>query len=78
MDRVRELMAKTDAPLEVPKTDELWYFEEREDVADRLRRHGWDVTATPSDELMASYGREPAQGLEEASPTHLFVSAERT
>ncbi len=77
MDRVRELMAKADAQLEVPKTDELWYFEERDDVADWLRRHGWDVTATPSDELMASYGRPPAQGLEEASPTHLFVSAQR-
>jgi len=77
MDRVRELMANTDAQLEVPKTDELWYFEERDDVGDWLRRHGWDVTVTPSDELMAGYGRQPAQGLEEDSPTHLFVSAER-
>ena len=77
MDRVRELMAKADAQLEVPKTDELWYFEEREDVGDWLRRHGWDVTVTPSDELMASYGRPPAQSLEETSPTHLFVSAQR-
>jgi methyltransferase (TIGR00027 family) len=77
MDRVRELMANADAQLEVPKTDELWYFEEREDVGDWLRRHGWDVTVTPSDELMAGYGRQPAQGLEEASPTHLFVSAQR-
>ena len=78
MDRVRELMAATGVQLEVPKTDELWYFEEREDVADWLRRHGWDVTATTSDELMTSYGRPPVQGLEEASPMHLFVSAQRT
>ncbi len=77
MDRVRELMAKTGAQLEVPKTDELWYFEEREDVGDWLGRHGWDVTVTPSDELLASYGRQPAQGLEGAGPTHLFVSAQR-
>jgi methyltransferase (TIGR00027 family) len=77
MDRVRELMEKADVQLEVPKTDELWYFEEREDVGDWLRRHGWDVTVTPSDELMASYGRPPAQGLEDAGPTHLFVSAQR-
>jgi methyltransferase (TIGR00027 family) len=77
MDRVRELMEKSNVQLEVPKTDELWYFEEREDVGDWLRRHGWDVTSTPSDELMASYSRPPAQGLEEASPTHLFVSAQR-
>ena len=77
MDRVRELMAKTDAQLEVPTTDELWYFEERDDVGDWLRRHGWDVTVTPSDELVTSYGRQPTQGLEEVSPTHLFVSAQR-
>jgi hypothetical protein len=28
--------------------------------------------------VMTSYGRQPAQGLEEDSPTHLFVSAQRT
>jgi methyltransferase (TIGR00027 family) len=77
MDRVRELMEKADVQLEVPTTDELWYFEEREDVDDWLRRHGWDVTVTPSDELMASYGRPPAQGLGDAGPAHLFVSAQR-
>ncbi len=77
MDRVRELMAESGSQIEVPKTDELWYFEEREDVGDWLRRHGWDVTAIPSDELMASYGRPSPEGLEEASPTHWFISGER-
>ena len=77
MDRVRELMAEAGSQLEVPKTDELWYFEEREDVSDWLRRHGWEVTATPSDELMASYGRPSPEGLEEASPTHWFVSGQK-
>lgn len=71
MDRVRELMAKTDSPIEVPTTDELWYFEERDDVGDWLRHHGWDVTVTPSDQMMASYGRAPAQGLGDAGPAHL-------
>jgi methyltransferase (TIGR00027 family) len=77
MDRVRELMAEAGSQLEVPKTDELWYFEEREDIGEWLRRHGWGATATPSDELMASYGRPSPEGLEEASPTHWFISAER-
>lgn len=77
MDRVRELMEQSGSQLEVPKTDELWYFEEREDVAEWLTRHGWDVTATPSDELMASYGRPSPEGLEEASPTHWFISARK-
>ncbi|MGB6207321.1 SAM-dependent methyltransferase, partial [Mycobacterium sp.] len=44
MDRFRELLATTDSQLEVPAVDELWYFEEREDVGDWLRRHGWDVS----------------------------------
>jgi methyltransferase (TIGR00027 family) len=78
MNRVRELIAEAGSQLEVPKTDELWYFEEREDVSDWLRRHGWAVTATPSDELMASYGRPSPEGLEEASPTHWFISGRRT
>lgn len=77
MDRVRALMAEAGSRIEVPKTDELWYFEEREDVSDWLRRHGWQVTATPSDELMASYGRPSPEGLEEASPTHWFISGQR-
>ncbi len=77
MDRVRELMAEAGSQLEVPKTDELWYFEEREDIGEWLRRHGWEATATPSDELMASYGRPSPEGLEEASPTHWFISAQR-
>ena len=77
MDRVRELMAESGSQLEVPKTDELWYFEEREDIGEWLRRHGWEATATPSDELMASYGRPSPEGLEEASPTHWFISAQR-
>jgi len=77
MDRVRELVAQSGSSLEVPSTDELWYFEERDDVGDWLRRHGWDVTATPSDKLMASYGRPSPEGLEEASPTHWFISAQR-
>src|ERR1700742_3280268 len=31
MDRVRELLASTGSHLKVPTTDELWYFDERED-----------------------------------------------
>jgi hypothetical protein len=29
---------------EIPSNDELWYFEEREDVGEWFRRHGWGVT----------------------------------
>jgi methyltransferase (TIGR00027 family) len=77
MDQFRELLATTDSQLEVPKVDELWYFEEREDVGDWLRRHGWDVTVTPSEELTVSYGRPSPEGIAGAAPTHLFISAQR-
>jgi methyltransferase (TIGR00027 family) len=77
MDRVRALMAKVDPQREVPSVDELWYFEEREDVGDWLRRHGWEVTVTSSQQLMAGYGRKPAKEVEDAAPRNLFVSAQR-
>lgn len=77
MERVRSLMAKVDPDREVPRTDELWYFEEREDVGDWFNRHGWDVTVTPSDELMAGYGRSVPQEIQDAVPGNLFVAAQR-
>jgi methyltransferase (TIGR00027 family) len=78
MERVQALMAKADPQRQVPRSDQLWYFEERDDVADWLRRHGWDVTVTPADELMAGYGRAPAKDVEQAAPWNLFVSGQRT
>jgi methyltransferase (TIGR00027 family) len=77
MDQFRELLATTDSQLEVPTVDDLWYFEEREDVGDWLRRHSWDVSVTPSEELTVSYGRPSPEGLAGAAPTHLLISAQR-
>lgn len=77
MERVQALMAKVDPQREIPRSDKLWYFEEREDVGDWLRNHGWQVTVTPTEELLAGYGREPAKDLEQAAPWNLFVSAQR-
>jgi methyltransferase (TIGR00027 family) len=78
MDRIRALMAEMDPQREIPRTDELWYFEEREDVGDWFRRHGWDVTVTPSDKLMAGYGRSAPKQVEDEVPGNLFVAAQRT
>ena len=77
MDRIRALMAEVDPQREIPRTDELWYFEEREDVGDWFRRHGWDVTVTPSTELMAGYGRSAPKEVEDQIPSNLFVAAQR-
>jgi methyltransferase (TIGR00027 family) len=78
MDRVRAVFAKADPQREVPSTDELWYFEEREDVGNWFGRHGWDVTVTPSLELMAGYGRSISEEVENDVPGNLFVAAQRT
>jgi methyltransferase (TIGR00027 family) len=77
MQRVRDLMAKLEPERDVPDVQDLWYFEEREDVDTWLRRHGWDVTVTPAGELMALYDRRPPQDIEDAAPKTLFVAAER-
>jgi methyltransferase (TIGR00027 family) len=76
MQRVRDLMAKLEPERDIPDVQDLWYFEEREDVGDWLRRHGWDVTVTPAEVLMASYDRTPPD-VEDAAPKTLFVAAQR-
>jgi methyltransferase (TIGR00027 family) len=77
MQRVRDLMAKREPEREIPEVQDLWYLEEREDVADWFRRHGWDVTTRPAEELMASYNRRPPQDIEGAAPQTRFVAAEQ-
>jgi methyltransferase (TIGR00027 family) len=78
MDRLRALMAKADPQRELPSTEELFYFEEREDVGQWLGRHGWEVAATPAPQLMAGYGRGLPEGVDDTSPRTQFVSAVRT
>jgi methyltransferase (TIGR00027 family) len=78
MQRVRDLMAELDPDRDIPDVQDLWYFEEREDVGDWLGRHGWDVTVTPAPELMAGYDRRPPQDIDDATPQTLFVAAQRT
>jgi methyltransferase (TIGR00027 family) len=77
-DRVRALMAEADPQREIPRTEELWYFEDREDVGDWWRRHGWEVAVTPADELMTGYGRPLPEQIEDGFPPYLFVSARRS
>jgi methyltransferase (TIGR00027 family) len=78
MERIRALMTELDPQREIPNNEELFYFEEREDVGDWFRRRGWDVTVTPSGQLMASYGRSAPKEVEDTMPGNLFVAAQRT
>ena len=78
MERVRGLMANVDPDRDIPRTDELWYFEEREPVGDWFARHGWEVTVTPAAELMAGFGRSAATEVKDLVPGNEFVFAQRT
>ena len=61
---------------EVPDLEELWYPEERTDVTDWLRAHGWDASAITMKEMLTRYGRN-VPGDDELPPTG-FVSAQRS
>lgn len=78
MERVRAVMAKTDAERELPRTDELWYFEDREPVGEWYARHGWAVTVTTAAELMAGFGRAADERVKEYVPGNEFVFAQRS
>jgi methyltransferase (TIGR00027 family) len=62
----------------VPDTQDLWFIEDRADVAAWLTEHCWDVTSVGAAELMTRYGRcEPGE-VDEASPRTVFVEAHLT
>ena len=74
MQRMREAAAR--AGHEMADPEELWFPEERADVADWLGEHGWQVTATEARELMTRYHREEADDIEEATPPSIFVDGQ--
>lgn len=78
MQRYRELAARVPGIGEIPDFDDLWYFEDRADVADWLGGHGWQVAAVPAEQLMARYDRHPPAEIDDAAPRNRFVSAQRT
>lgn len=60
---------------ELPDTDDLWYREERTDVAEWLPEHGWQVSAIGMAEMLARYGRDVSA--EDVMPPTVFISAQR-
>ncbi|OBY29273.1 SAM-dependent methyltransferase [Mycolicibacter kumamotonensis] len=65
------------AAADIPKVEDLWYLEERADVADWLGRHGWDVTVITAQQLMADNHRSVPDHLGDAVPQSQFVTARR-
>jgi methyltransferase (TIGR00027 family) len=76
MQRIRDLAARLGEQRDIPDVQDLWYLEDRADVGDWLRDHGWDVSVIPAEDLMAGYRRPPAD-IEDSSPHSVFVSAQR-
>jgi len=77
MERIRAVVTKLDPQREIPNNEELFYFEEREEVGDWFARHGWAVTVKSAAELMAGYGRKAPKEVEDQVPGNLFVAAHR-
>ncbi|HZA08804.1 class I SAM-dependent methyltransferase [Mycobacterium sp.] len=63
---------------EMPDVGDLWYWEERTDVGEWLRNNGWEVSVATAEELLSRHDRRPPEGVEDATPQSLFVSAQRS
>ncbi len=72
--RLRE-EAGEDADANVPDTADLWFIEERADVAAWLTEHCWDVTSVDAAELMTRYGRCKPGEVDDSLPRTVFVEA---
>jgi methyltransferase (TIGR00027 family) len=78
MQRYRALAAQMGREQrEIPDFEQLAYFEDRTDVGDWLRGHGWKVAVQTTEAMMAGYDRHPPEGIEDGAPRNLFVSAEK-
>jgi methyltransferase (TIGR00027 family) len=60
---------------EVPADEDLWYPEERTDVAEWLRDHGWDASVVTMGEMLVRYGRNVPG--DDILPPTVFISAQR-
>jgi methyltransferase (TIGR00027 family) len=54
-------------------TAALLYEEQRTEVVDWLRAHGWATTAVTAEELMAGNGRSVPSDLDDGTPQSVFV-----
>jgi methyltransferase (TIGR00027 family) len=61
---------------EIPDVEDLWYPEERTDIAAWLGEHGWDASAIGMADLLARYGRDVPE--DNVLPPVDFISARRS
>ena len=70
--RLRE-EAGDDVSQKVPDTEDLWYIEDRTDVADWLTDHNWEVSAVEALDLITRYGRCGAEQDDSVAPCTVFL-----
>ncbi|UQX11950.1 SAM-dependent methyltransferase [Candidatus Mycobacterium methanotrophicum] len=59
----------------VPDIADLWFTEERADLAEWLAGRGWTVTVIEPLNLMERYGRRPTGDVEDLTPRSVFLEA---
>lgn len=69
--------AGTDAT-EVPDVADLWFIEDRTNLADWLMDHGWRVSSEDAGTPMERYGRPPTATTEDTAPRTTFVEGVRS
>jgi methyltransferase (TIGR00027 family) len=75
MRRLREEAGEADAS--GPDVQDLWYIEDRSDVAEWLTEHNWEVSAIEARELMTRYGRCTPDQDEATIPRSVFLDGHR-
>ena len=73
--QMREAAGTTET--EVPDVQDLWFIEDRTDVADWLMDRGWRVSSEDAGSLMQRYGRPPTATTEDTTPRTTFVEGVR-
>jgi methyltransferase (TIGR00027 family) len=77
MQRLQSVAAKL-LNTQAPDLSDLWYAEERTDIAGWLRDHGWQASVVAAADLMARYERSVPADIDGAMPPNVFISAQRS
>ena len=73
MQQYRQEAGTADSDADAFDVQDLWFIEERTEVADWLTSHGWEVTTIAAAALMDRYGRCAAGEADDTTPRTVFV-----
>ena len=71
-ERMRRIREEEGVPDDTPDVADLWYIEDRTEVADWFTDHGWDVSAIDAADLMTRFNRATD---DDTTPRTVFVEA---